>query len=208
MSGMRLTAAEAEDIVARYDGGIRSADVQVGRIVDAIRGSGRPFLAVITADHGESLGESGRWFHGQTLAPELLAVPLVVLGQGVVPGRVAGAIGNTAIIATLLAAAGTPCRDCGGEDLRSQAGSGVIEGGLPPDLAYRIAGRYKVVVDLKTGRARLFDRLADPGERHDLAGEKAAVAEAAVAGLNGLANVSPPTPESLERLRSLGYVGS
>ena len=62
-----------------------------------MNGRGRPFVAVITADHGESLGESTRWFHGQTLAPELLAVPLVVLGEGVVPGRVTGPIANTAI---------------------------------------------------------------------------------------------------------------
>jgi len=208
VSGMRLTAEEADDIVARYDGGLHSADAQAGRIVDALRASGRPFLAVITADHGESLGESGRWFHGQSLAPELLSVPLVVLGQGVVPGRVTGPIGNTAIESTLLAAAGARCPECRGEDLRAQAGSRAIDGGLPPQLAFRIAGRYKLVMDLQTRRRQLFDRIEDPGERHDLAGERTIVAEAMTAGLNGVATEPRPDPESLERLRALGYAGS
>ena len=35
MSGMRLTTEEAEDIVARYDGGVHSADAQIGRILEA-----------------------------------------------------------------------------------------------------------------------------------------------------------------------------
>jgi hypothetical protein len=86
-TGMKVSAGEAADIVARYDGGLRSADREVGRLVAALRARG-PFLALITADHGESLGEGTRWFHGQTLAPELLRVPLLALGEGVEPGRV------------------------------------------------------------------------------------------------------------------------
>ncbi len=208
VSGMKLTADEADDIVARYDGGVLHADGQVGRLVNAVRASGRPFLAVITADHGESLGESGRWFHGQTLAPELLAVPLVVLGQGVRPGRVPGPIGHTAVMSTLLAAAGVACPDCTGEDLRAQPGSGLIDGGLPPQFAFRIAGRYKVVVDLGTHRSQLFDRLADPEERRDLAVQRSDITIAMTAGLNGLKHEAPPDPANLERIRALGYVGS
>ena len=78
----------------------------------------------------------------------------------------------------------------------------------PPQLAFRIAGRYKLVMDLQTRRRQLFDRIEDPGERHDLAGERAIVAEAMTAGLNGVASEPRPDPESLERLRALGYTGS
>lgn len=35
-------------------------------------------LIVLTADHGDSLGEEGRWGHAYTLAPEVVRVPLIV----------------------------------------------------------------------------------------------------------------------------------
>ena len=35
-------------------------------------------VVILTADHGESLGEDGRWGHGNALHPELLRVPLIV----------------------------------------------------------------------------------------------------------------------------------
>ena len=33
---------------------------------------------VLTADHGDSLGEAGRWGHAYTLFPEVVRIPLVV----------------------------------------------------------------------------------------------------------------------------------
>jgi hypothetical protein len=205
-SGMRLTALEAEDIVARYDGGVLSADTQVGRLISAVRASQRAFLAVVTADHGESLGESGRWFHGLSLSPELLAVPLVLVGEGVVAGRVDSPVSNDAILPTMLAAAGVPCPECRREDLRSGHPTDVVGGGLPPDLAYRIAGRYKLVVNLKTGRRQLFDRPSDPAEECDIAGARTDIVETLSTGIKGLEH-NQPTPESIERLRGLGYTG-
>ncbi|NOT24454.1 MAG: sulfatase-like hydrolase/transferase [Acidobacteria bacterium] len=35
-------------------------------------------VVMLTSDHGESLGEDGRWGHGNALHPELLRVPLIV----------------------------------------------------------------------------------------------------------------------------------
>jgi arylsulfatase A-like enzyme len=78
---MDMTPEEAEDVVARYEAGVRSADAVAGRLVTALTSRGRPTLAAVTSDHGESLGESGRWFHGGTLAPELLAVPFLLAGR-------------------------------------------------------------------------------------------------------------------------------
>jgi hypothetical protein len=197
---------EAEDVIARYDGGVLSADAQASRLIAGIRALQKPFLVAVTSDHGESLGESGRWFHGQSLAPELLAVPLLLVGEGVVAGSVPSPVSNADIMPTFLAAAGVPCRDCK-EDLRSGHPSGVVVGGLPPGLAYRIAGRYKLVVNLKTGDRQLFDRLSDADEEHDLAPERNDIVESLAAGLLGL-EFDQPTPENIERLRSLGYTDS
>jgi arylsulfatase A-like enzyme len=77
---------------ALYDGGVRSADRWVGRILEALRAAGLydRTLVVLTSDHGEQLGEAsdetggafrdGRFYsaHGHTLYEELIHVPLIV----------------------------------------------------------------------------------------------------------------------------------
>jgi arylsulfatase A-like enzyme len=206
-TGMRMTPEEADSIRARYDGGVRSAQAQAARLLTALASRGRPFLAVITSDHGESLGEEGRWFHGRTLAPELLGVPLVVIGDSVERGEIFTPVGHAAIAPTLLAAASIPCLDCTRADLRRDAGPGTAEGGLPPRLAYRIGEGYKLVLDLETGRRALYDLRSDPAERRDIAALAPEVVKTLASGLSG--DTRPPEiePEHLERLRSLGYSG-
>ena len=206
--GMRMTAEEAESIRARYDSGVKSADAQAGRLLDALGARGRRFVAIVTSDHGESLGEEGRWFHGNSLAPELLAIPLLVMGEGVEAGNVESGVGHAAITPTLLAAASAPCDGCERFDLRRQNGGGAVEGGLPPRLAYRIEGQYKLLFDLETGQRHLFDLRSDPAERRDLAASMPGLANALASGLVGEGDPSAPAPEQLERLRSLGYTGS
>ena len=206
-TGMALSAEEAEDIAARYDGGIRSSDRAAAALLEAVGGWGRPWLAIVTADHGESLGEDGRWFHGGSLAPELLGVPLLVEGTTVAPGRVDGVVGQSAVPATLLAAAGLE-PEPGAFDLRRVERPGVAEGGLPPRLLYRVAGDYKLVFDADERRARLFNRRLDPSERRDLAAlepQRTAALLAEVPGHEPKAVVAIP-PEEVERLKALGYV--
>jgi hypothetical protein len=207
-TGMRLTADEADSIRARYDGGVHSADTQVGRLLAALAARHGAFLAVITSDHGESLGEDGRWFHGGSLAPELLAIPLVIVGNGIEPDAVASAVGHAAIAPTLLAAASIPCNECGGPDLRREAPPRVVEGALPPRFAYRTDGRYKLLVDVGTGRRFLYDLLSDPAERHDISATAPDLTEALAFGLAAPGRSPVPSPEQVERLRALGYTGS
>jgi len=205
-SHMPMTEAEAEDIRARYDAGVRSATAQAVRLLEVLGARKRPFLAIITADHGESLGEGGRWYHAQSLAPELLAVPLIVAGTGVEPGRVGDPVGHQAVPSTLLRAAGDPCAGCIPEDLRTGRGSAQVDGHLPPHQAFRISGRYKLEVDYRRGTRRLYDVLADPDESRDLASAHADVVAKLAEGLRRPAPLPSPSPEDVERLRALGYI--
>ena len=83
------------------------------RHVDAILG---PFLAalpatatlVLTADHGESLGERSCWGHGLNLYQESLAVPLLVRAPAVAPGSDERVVDHLATAPTLLALADVP----------------------------------------------------------------------------------------------------
>lgn len=74
-------------------------------------------VVILTSDHGESLGEEGRWGHAYTLHPEVVQIPLIVhlpkaLAATVVadPSRVAL---STDITPTLYSLAGQPPANLG-----------------------------------------------------------------------------------------------
>lgn len=96
---------------SRYAGEIRYVDAAVGRIVAAAENSSppRPLVLLLTADHGESLGEYGFWFaHGFTTMPEQTHVPLVLMAPGLKPQRRSELVHHVDILPTLLHAAGLP----------------------------------------------------------------------------------------------------
>jgi arylsulfatase A-like enzyme len=74
-----FTAAELETIGALYRGEIRYLDALAGRLLDAVAAN---TLVVVTADHGEALGEHHQLDHQVTMIEEVLRIPLIVLGDG------------------------------------------------------------------------------------------------------------------------------
>lgn len=74
-----LTNADVNHIHALYDGAISFADQQLNRLLTEVDrlGLGSNTLVVATADHGESLGTLGRWFHGPRTNYTDIHVPLV-----------------------------------------------------------------------------------------------------------------------------------
>lgn len=101
-----LTPRQREHVIALYDGEIARTDAAVGLLLDRIARLGRPVLTVLTADHGESLGEHGYHFaHGEYLYEQGLHIPLIVHYPGVVEAgsRHAGAALNIDVAPTILA---------------------------------------------------------------------------------------------------------
>ncbi len=72
---------DREYYVAQYDGEIRYTDEQIGRVLAFLEGSGlkERTLVIVTADHGESLGEHGHYFnHGNAIYEPSVKVPLLI----------------------------------------------------------------------------------------------------------------------------------
>ncbi len=71
-----------------YDGEVAFADEQVGRLEAALTrlGIAGETALVVTADHGEGLGDHGETLHGFFVYQSTLRVPFFVRGPGVVPG--------------------------------------------------------------------------------------------------------------------------
>lgn len=90
----------------QYDAGVKYTDDYLARLVQDLerRGLARNTIIVITADHGESLGEHGLRTHGRALYWELLHVPLIIWYPQQIPSgaKVARPVTNAAIPATVM----------------------------------------------------------------------------------------------------------
>ena len=78
----------AAERIARYDGEIRLADRHFGRFMDVLEKLGlrEDTLVIFLSDHGEHLGEEGRWGHRPPGDLSVLHVPLLVSYPAAVAG--------------------------------------------------------------------------------------------------------------------------
>jgi hypothetical protein len=91
--GLSLEARKrmVPDVMALYDAGIRWADIQLERLVEALRSSDLwgDTLFILTSDHGEEFLEQGSWYHHPVnLGEQLIHVPLMIRGTDSHPERI------------------------------------------------------------------------------------------------------------------------
>lgn len=144
-----LTDALAAEIRAIYLGLIAELDQQIGRVLEALVASGDldRTLVIITADHGEMLGDG--WQLGKAgFRPEAFHVPLIIRHpKRQKPGQAVEAFTeHVDLMPTILTALGIePPRQCDGHDLAP-----LLTGETPTD--WRDAATYEHDFrDLKTG---------------------------------------------------------
>jgi arylsulfatase A-like enzyme len=105
-AGIQLTAAQQQGEIDAYDGAIAYLDDHIGTLVEElrIRGLTDKTLLVITADHGESLGEHGLLTHGSSLFSGEVRVPLIFAGPAPIQNgvRVTRPVTNAALAATVM----------------------------------------------------------------------------------------------------------
>ena len=65
---------------AAYASRVQKIDACLGKFVDTLKKSGMydDSIIVVTSDHGDSLGEMGRWGHAYTIFPEIVRIPLLI----------------------------------------------------------------------------------------------------------------------------------
>jgi arylsulfatase A-like enzyme len=189
----------------RYLSEIAVVDAQLARVVKLLsrRFSERAVL-IVGADHGEAFGEHGTYQHTKTIYEELLHVPLLIRGPGIVPRRISEHVGLIDLGPTIL--------DLFGVDV-----PGTFMGqSLTPLLAGRPAaldrplaaeGRLrralyvgkslKVIEDARRKTIEVYDLERDPDELMNLYDVDRRAVEPAVAELRAFfaAHARPgPTP--------------
>ncbi len=202
-----------------YDGEIAFTDAQVGRLLAAWDATHPDSLVMVTADHGEGLGEGGERTHGFLLHDGTIRIPMMLRGPGVPTDRVERRlVGQVDIAPTLLALSGLavhpevqgvsalePPED---RALYSEALTGQFNLGLAPLMAlHEPGGRYT------QGAWGAFYGVA--GDRvlttPDLTRDPAPGADRLATLVEGLeptvARTHALDAETLARLQALGYVG-
>ena len=207
-----------------YDAEITFADQQLGRLIAWLenRGLAERTIVIVTADHGEALGEHGELTHGMFIYDATMRVPLVIWSPSLLTGplrledRAVGLVDLRATIEDLVGIGAAPDLD----------GLSLL-GDLPADrrLYLETEGPLRTVGSspLRGLRAttdkyidapdrEYYDLVADPGEtdnlyhehRRELTGRQETI-DAILATDRPAAAGRQLTDEEKTRLRSLGY---
>lgn len=113
LDGRPLAPADHAYVLALYDGGVRATDERVGKILARLaeRDLEGETLVILTADHGEELGDhQGYYFHGNSVYTSTLHVPLILRWPGRVPAAASVdlLLQNVDLVPTLLDWLGEP----------------------------------------------------------------------------------------------------
>jgi arylsulfatase A-like enzyme len=227
-----LPEATVERVAALYGRGVAYLDNEVGELVAGLRERSLwdDSLVFVTSDHGEEFREHGRFVHVQPYV-ESLAVPLLIKLPGAQRAgtRIAATVETVDYLPTLLDAAGVPSPP----HVQGRSLLPLVRGEEQPErpafgrdkldrqrFALRL-GRSTLVHHLETGRCELYDRVDDPGERHDLADQRPQAVAAMRATLLAIidanrrlaATVAAPqvgadvlTEDEAAKLRAIGYL--
>jgi arylsulfatase A-like enzyme len=220
-----VTRAELAQLVDLYDDEIAYLDAQLDALFGdlARRHLLDRTLIVLAADHGEMFLEHGDIKHCRQLWDTVVRTPLVVWWPDRPGRRVTAPVENVDLVPTVLDALGVRVPDAvfDGRSLRPLLDGRADPGpryahGVQAALRSVTDGRYKLIVDVVAGTARLYDLARDPGEHEErgavLPAERARLGEALAAhvtaheGADAGARSAARAAEVERALRALGYV--
>jgi arylsulfatase A-like enzyme len=178
--------SEPADLETRrrmYDRSLTASDKMLADVVSAFskRTPEAAPIVIVTADHGEALGDHGEPNHSTDLYNSQIRVPFVVVGPGIRNGNLVETVSLTDLTATLVELAGfaPPITDgrslapllTGKRDADDRLGiafSAMIKDrSNPGGLTSLVAGAWKLIAH--RGKVELYNIKDDPGENHDLA---------------------------------------
>ena len=207
-----------------YDAEVAYTDAMLGQLVERLEAAHAldRTVIVVTADHGESLGDHGETTHGLFAYDSTLAVPLIVSGATVGRGLVHEPVGHADLLPTILDLVGVAApANVDGQSLVNppavdravyfEALEANLTRGWAP-LTGVVSGDWKYI-DLPL--PELYDLKGDPGEWHNIVevdGARRDTLRRALAQLTtsrqAVAAPAGVDADAAARLRSLGYTAA
>ncbi len=210
---MLVPAEQRAALVSLYDGEIHDVDAAIGPVLDELDrlGLSDRTLVVLHSDHGEEFLDHGGYGHGTTMYDELLHVPLIVAGPGIMgPGRaIAEPVQLLDVLPTLLEAAGVePPPESHGRSLWPLLrGAELAEVPIYGEMIHSSPGElktvryqgWKLIYRFADDQVELYDLQDDPQEQVNLAAREPVRAEEYVRLLRRWLAQAVAVEESLPR---------
>jgi arylsulfatase A-like enzyme len=199
-----------------YEESAQCLDRSLGRLFARIDDLPGRTVTIVTSDHGEQFGEHGLLTHGNSLYPELVHVPLAVVGTGVPSNRISTPV-SLQEIRDLLLHLGTGVKSSRLADLIAGRPAAPLaptaflldrrtNDGKP--MAAIVEEGFQLILS-DSGRNELYDLTSDPKCLRNLIAEPhhRQRADRLTQRLERERGAKIPSAnERLEKLRSLGYL--
>jgi arylsulfatase A-like enzyme/Tfp pilus assembly protein PilF len=212
-----------------YDAEVAFADAEIGELLASVDRARTAI--VLTADHGEALGDHGEPDHGFFLYDSTLHIPLIVTAPGLTPRVVNEQVRHIDLAPTVAEIAGAPLPPVQGDVGESLVP--LLNGGSRKEIPVSIAeswyprlhfgwselrsarvGEWKYIA---APRPELYDLRVDRAEARNVASDRATVAGRLASdlskvterfGQSATVQAEQPDPAAVERLQALGYLGA
>lgn len=199
-----------------YDGEIAFVDAQIARLLQAI---GQNAMVIITADHGESLGEHGETTHAVFVYNATLHVPLLIRGPQIKPGIRKDPISLADLAPTILQLAeikGAPNSFDGASLLAEAKERTLLAESLYAQRNFGYAPLYACIRQgkkfIQAPQPEFYDLKSDPPELRNLISQsKVNECQQVIRSYSKDTEMQKENPlpeEEQEKLRSLGYVSA
>jgi len=183
----KLSPSDIETLVNVYDANIRYTDDSIGLLLDKLGSHLANTFVILTADHGEELGEHGNFGH-HSLYDGVLHVPLIINGPGIKGGTlVKQQVSLINLAPTITGLAGInkprsflgrslfPLMKKGTETMEHTISTRVDARSAQRDISYRAAGKKYIRTESLAGEEpvleeEVYDLRNDPGEMRNLHG--------------------------------------
>ena len=218
--------------LSQYDGGIAYMDAQIGMLISWLKQQKAydNTMIIVTSDHGEAFGERNHTGHANSPYQNLLHVALLVKYPGAPNGRIVDTpVSLVDVAPTVLEVLGIkvpatmqgrslmdPAADQPRKFFSETFPCAVLQSPECPRgcIARSVFSWPYKFITMTNGRRQLYDLSSDPDETHDLYAPQTPVAQKLNADLHAWMKGFPDhprqklrlDPESLQRLKSLGYV--
>ena len=229
---IRQNPRDREHIISHYDDLVSWVDSNVGTLLKELKESGLydKTIVIFTSDHGEELGERGRFGHTYTVNEEVARVPLIIRHPGIKEKgrRVSRQVQLIDLAPTILdfMAVPVPAEFVGRSLASLMAGTGkngeenyAFTSADTPQKRLAVfsirSNNWKLIADDGGSNARLFNLTKDPKELRNVSGLHPEITARLAAELRKQLqpafyqeadSVVPLKPEEIESLQAMGYL--